>query len=285
MGRTAQETRRADRFPEIPDFTNVSWQAQRTDAQLLESILDGKGEDMPPVRGKISEQQARGLVAFIRAFAPTPGKPEQAEQEGPGLDELPEAESPRSFFEKLARWLGKIHPPAVHFPIALLTAAAVAELLRMSTGKPAFDAISRYCIWFGTLTAVIAGALGCVRGKFSPDRRFLGLDDASLARHVHGSVCWVGVATERSEPQSRSPQDPDVLPSCVACRRDTRIGHRVLWRRGGLRPQSLHLAEISIGFLAPASSCARTGGRRPFSEGATAPVCSWLHTNWRTPSR
>ena len=23
----------------------------------------------------------------------------------------------------------------------------------------------------------------------------------------------------------------------------------------------------------------RTGGRRPFSEGPTAPVCSWLHTN------
>src|SRR5208337_5123128 len=90
-----------------------------------------------------------------------------------------------------------------------------------------------------------------VRGWFSPDRRFLGLDDASLARHLHGSVCWVGVATERSEPQSRSPQDPDVLPSRVACRRGTRIGHRVLWRRGGLRPQSLHLAEISIGLLPP----------------------------------
>ena len=155
-----------DRFPEIPDFTNVSWQARRTDARLLESILDGKGEDMPPVRGKISEQQARGLVAFVRAFAPTPGKPEQAEQEGPGLDELPETVPPRGFFAKLIRWLGKFHPPAVHFPIALLTAAAVAELLRMATGKPAFDAITRYCIWFGTLTAVMAGALGWCAGGF-----------------------------------------------------------------------------------------------------------------------
>ena len=34
-----------------------------------------------------------------------------------------------------------------------------------------------------------------------------------------------------------------------------------------------------------ASWCARTGGRRPFSEGATAPVCSWLHTNWRATPR
>ncbi len=174
-----------DRFPEIPDFTNVSWQARRTDARLLESILDGKGEDMPPVRGKISEQQARGLVAFVRAFAPTPGKPEQAEQEGPGLDELPEAVPPRGFFAKLIRWLGKFHPPAVHFPIALLTAAAVAELLRMATGKPAFDAITRYCIWFGTLTAVIAGALGWCAGGFR-------LTNPSWVLTTHR---WLGTST------------------------------------------------------------------------------------------
>jgi mono/diheme cytochrome c family protein/uncharacterized membrane protein len=180
---TGNEAR--DRLPEIPNFTNVSWQARRTDARLLESILDGKGEDMPPVRGKISEQQARGLVAFVRTFAPTPGKPEQAEQERPGLDELPEAVPPRSFFEKLARWLGKIHPPAVHFPIALLTAAAVAELLRMATGEPAFDAISRYCIWFGTLTAVMAGALGWCAGS-------LRLTDASWVLMTHR---WLGTST------------------------------------------------------------------------------------------
>ncbi len=174
-----------DRFPEIPDFTNISWQARRTDARLLESILDGKGEDMPPVRGKISEQQARGLVAFVRAFAPTPGKPEQAEQEGPGLDELPEAVPPRGLFAKLIRWLGKLHPPAVHFPIALLTAAAVAELLRMATGKPAFDAITRYCIWFGTLTAVIAGALGWCAGGFR-------LTNPSWVLMTHR---WLGTST------------------------------------------------------------------------------------------
>ena len=174
-----------DRLPEIPDFTNVSWQARRTDARLLESILDGKGEDMPPVRGKISEQQARDLVAFIRAFAPTPGKPEQAEQEKPGLDELPEAVPPRGFFAKLIRWLGKFHPPAVHFPIALLTAAAVAELLRMATGKPAFDAITRYCIWFGTLTAVIAGALGWCAGGFR-------LTNPSWVLMTHR---WLGTST------------------------------------------------------------------------------------------
>src|SRR5262249_26045223 len=32
------------RLPEIPNFTEASWQARRSDAQLLASILDGKDE-------------------------------------------------------------------------------------------------------------------------------------------------------------------------------------------------------------------------------------------------
>src|SRR5262249_43356972 len=40
-----------ERLPEVPDFTDGSWQARRTDDRLLASILDGKGEGMPPFRG------------------------------------------------------------------------------------------------------------------------------------------------------------------------------------------------------------------------------------------
>src|SRR5271165_3513801 len=67
---------------EIPDFTSAPWQEQRADAQLIASILDGKGSDMPPQRGNISEEQARGLVAHVRGFAPTREKPGQGEQAG-----------------------------------------------------------------------------------------------------------------------------------------------------------------------------------------------------------
>ncbi len=194
--------KKRSRWPEIPDFTNASWQARRSNAELTESILDGKGSAMPPLDDDVGEEQARGLVAYVRAFAPTLGKPNQEEKGGPAfaptmgnsrqgdlvgpaLAEPPETEAPLSFFEKLARWLGKTHPPAVHFPIALLTAAMVAELLRMATGKPAFDAISRYCIWFGTLTAVTAGALGWCAGSFR-------LTDASWVLMTHR---WLGTST------------------------------------------------------------------------------------------
>jgi mono/diheme cytochrome c family protein len=67
-------------MPEIPDLTKGSWQRPRSDAQLLVSILDGKGTAMPPWRGKVSTQQARGLVAYVRAFAPTRGRSAQKKQ-------------------------------------------------------------------------------------------------------------------------------------------------------------------------------------------------------------
>ena len=139
---------------------------------------------------------------------------------------------------------GRSTPRPFTSPIALLTAAAVAKLLRMATGKPAFDAISRDCIWFGTLTAVIAGALR--RGSFR-------LTDASWVLMTHrwlgtSTVACAGLVLLLSE-ASRSPN-----------RRGTRMSFRVallvvavlvsatgfFGGAGGLRPQSLHLAEINI---------------------------------------
>ncbi|HWY87341.1 MAG TPA: c-type cytochrome, partial [Gemmataceae bacterium] len=256
------------RQPEIPDFTQASWQARRSDAQLQASILEGMGAHMPAWRGKVSEKQARDLAAYIRALAPTNGTPTSAPpasaderfqslqkelrtlqeqfhelskdspvdppttppepprpkasspavapKAGKGLDpaenpnpkdsrppvapaektpavsarpereailsEPPDAQPPMCFVGKLIRWLGKLHPAAIHFPIALLTAAAAAEVLRLLTGNPVFDAVSRYCIWFGTLGAVVAGALGWFAAGFQ-------LTDASWVMTTHR---WLG---------------------------------------------------------------------------------------------
>jgi mono/diheme cytochrome c family protein len=57
-----------------PNFTRRAWQEQREDAILLVSILDGKGTGMPSFQDRLSEAQARSLVAHIRAFAPAPSR-------------------------------------------------------------------------------------------------------------------------------------------------------------------------------------------------------------------
>ncbi len=62
-------------MPPIPNFTNRAFQRDHNDAQLLVSILEGKGALMPANSGRITRDQARDLVAYIRAFGPPmPGK-------------------------------------------------------------------------------------------------------------------------------------------------------------------------------------------------------------------
>jgi len=64
----------------IPDFTNRGWHKRRSDAQLLSSILEGKGGQMPAYRGRLSEGEARDLVVYIREAA---GLEANSNQAGP----------------------------------------------------------------------------------------------------------------------------------------------------------------------------------------------------------
>ena len=57
-------------MPMIPDFTNRGWQETVRDPQLAVSILDGKGTLMPAFRGRVTDEQARDLTAYVRAFGP-----------------------------------------------------------------------------------------------------------------------------------------------------------------------------------------------------------------------
>jgi len=57
-------------IPQIPDFTSAAFQKQHTDVQLRVSILDGKGPIMQPNRGRVTEDQARDLAAYVRTFGP-----------------------------------------------------------------------------------------------------------------------------------------------------------------------------------------------------------------------
>jgi mono/diheme cytochrome c family protein len=67
-----------DNFPTLPDFTLRAWHEKRGDSQLLVSVLEGKGTGMPPFRGKIGREQARGLIAFVRSFSPSGSRPASA---------------------------------------------------------------------------------------------------------------------------------------------------------------------------------------------------------------
>jgi quinol-cytochrome oxidoreductase complex cytochrome b subunit len=65
-------------MPSIPNFTNRSWQEGRSQHQLVLGILDGKGTLMPAFRGRVNEEQAPDLAAYLRAFGPVPVTAPQA---------------------------------------------------------------------------------------------------------------------------------------------------------------------------------------------------------------
>jgi mono/diheme cytochrome c family protein len=54
----------------LPDFSSRQWQERSSSAQVAVSILDGKGKLMPAFRGQVTEEQARDLAAYVKAFGP-----------------------------------------------------------------------------------------------------------------------------------------------------------------------------------------------------------------------
>jgi hypothetical protein len=69
-------------MPGLPDFTRRDWQESRANPQLSVSILDGKGTLMPSFRGRVKDDQAPDLVAYVRAFGPL--KPPAVGKAAPG---------------------------------------------------------------------------------------------------------------------------------------------------------------------------------------------------------
>ncbi len=63
-------------------------------------------------------------------------------------------------------WLGRFHPVAVHFPIAFLIVAAGTELVRLRRDRPLLADCARFCVWVGSVSAVIAALLGWFFGGF-----------------------------------------------------------------------------------------------------------------------
>jgi mono/diheme cytochrome c family protein len=60
-----------DQMPGLPDFTSLAWHQQRSDAEMMASLLDGKGRAMPSFDGRLDDAQVRSLVAHLRTFAPS----------------------------------------------------------------------------------------------------------------------------------------------------------------------------------------------------------------------
>jgi hypothetical protein len=55
-------------MPAIPDFTSASWHASHSDARIQTSVLNGRGTLMPSFRGRMSDNELKDLVGYLRRF-------------------------------------------------------------------------------------------------------------------------------------------------------------------------------------------------------------------------
>jgi mono/diheme cytochrome c family protein len=51
------------------DFTDAAWQKKESDAELARQIRNGEPPKMPAYKDKLSEEEIKALVAYIRTFA------------------------------------------------------------------------------------------------------------------------------------------------------------------------------------------------------------------------
>jgi uncharacterized membrane protein len=74
-------------------------------------------------------------------------------------------------------FLGRLHPAAVHFPIALFLVAALAELIMIINPTAGVGSSVRFLVWTGAAGGIVAAALGWLAGgiRMSDRSEILGL--------------------------------------------------------------------------------------------------------------
>ena len=112
--------------------------------------------------------------------------------------------APRTIPQRVVRWLGAMHPAAVHFPIALFIVAALLEIAALTLRRPVLTQGTRVIIALAAVSAVAAAALGWFAMGWP------GQDDATpyrpqVARNLHrpaGNDLLVGQGTLGPEPRA-----------------------------------------------------------------------------------
>jgi Cytochrome C oxidase, cbb3-type, subunit III len=57
-------------IPDVPDFTNSTWQATRPEAYRTRVILEGRGAVMPSFRGTLTLDEAAAMARYLHTFVP-----------------------------------------------------------------------------------------------------------------------------------------------------------------------------------------------------------------------
>jgi mono/diheme cytochrome c family protein/uncharacterized membrane protein len=141
-----------------------------------------QNDEMPPSyarAGPLSAQEKETIRSWIGSLPPAAPAPASPSTVAPPL---PPARPQQSIFG----WLGRFHLLVIHFPIALLAAAALGELLAAARGTSIPPSAVHFCALLGAAGAVAAVALGWLHADIG--------GHGSAAANVLGLHRWLGTS-------------------------------------------------------------------------------------------
>lgn len=145
---------------------------------LLIVVGSGLTLSAPAVAHENHQKAKAQEVRPAQASVPPSAMQEQMEEHMEAM----EAQEPKTVPERLMSWFGRMHPFAVHFPIALFPVALVALILARRRGETV--ELIRALIIVAGAGAVVAAALGWLNGGLT-------VNDTDTVLMLHR---WLGTA-------------------------------------------------------------------------------------------
>ncbi len=153
--------------------------------------LVSRGE-MPPKEspnGPLTAEQKETVQAWIKSGAPdiaAAAKPAAASDVAVQTAEPPPMPVESISFHRVLTLVGKLHLLVIHFPIALVLAAAAGEVWSIYRKRPPLSDAVRYCLSLAGLSAVSTAALGWI---------FAATSFGDSAPHLLVFHRWLGATT------------------------------------------------------------------------------------------
>lgn len=195
-----------------------------------------QNDDMPAKgakAGPLNTKEKEIVHAWITAGAPFFPSPTSAATFSSDSALAEPTAAPLPWPRRVFGWFGKFHLLVIHFPIALLAAAALGELLVAARGVRLPDPTVRFCVLLGTTATLCSVALGWLHADFGGH----GIA-SSLSLGLHR---WLGTTTGLSSVAIALVSERD-------CRRRQRSGlfRTLIWSGTFLVAVTAHFGGLLV---------------------------------------